>query len=201
MTCDNAAVQESLPLRVHDVALSAGEVRLRPMTEDDWDVVMTWNNDPDVLYYSEGDNVTSWRLEDLQRVFRTISQAAFIFLVEFQGRVVGECWLQEMNLDWIRTRFANENLWRIDLALAKECWGHGIGTRAVGLLSDFGFGPRVGADAIVAAAIAGDNIASQRCFAKNGFRLFETRPRPPGAKSREEYYFRVTASEHSKRRP
>jgi RimJ/RimL family protein N-acetyltransferase len=162
---------------------------------------MTWNNDPDVLYYSEGDNVTAWQLEDLQRVFRTISQAAFIFLVEFQGRVVGECWLQEMNLDWIRTRFANGNLWRIDLALAKESWGRGIGTRAVGLLCKFGFGPRVGAERIVAASVADDNAASQRCFEKNGFQLFEKRLRQPGAKSREELYLMLTASEPSKRIP
>jgi RimJ/RimL family protein N-acetyltransferase len=171
------------------------------MTEDDWDAVMTWNNDPDVLYYSEGDNVTGWRLEDLQRIFRTISQTAYIFLVEFQGRVVGECWLQEMNLDWVRARFDGEALWRIDLALAKASWGRGIGTSAVGLLCDFGFGPRVGADGIVAAAVADDNVASQRCFGKNGFQLFEKRPRPPGAKSREEYYLMLTAREHSKRRP
>jgi RimJ/RimL family protein N-acetyltransferase len=145
--------------------------------------------------------VTGWRLEDLQRVFRTISRAAYIFLVEFRGRVVGECWLQEMNLDWLRARFEDEEFWRIDLALAKESWGRGIGTGAVGLLCEFGFGPRVGAERIVAASVADDNVASQRCFEKNGFQLFEKRLRQPGAKSREELYLMLTASEPSKRIP
>lgn len=156
------------------------------MTEDDWEVVMTWNNDPDVLYYSEGDNVTGWRLEDLQQVFRTISQAAYIFLVEFHGRVVGECWLQEMNLDWIRARFEDEELWRIDLALAKESWGRGIGTRAVGMLCEFGFGPRVGAERIVAASVATTtspaSAASKRTDS-NSSRSDKGRPAPSPGRS------------------
>jgi hypothetical protein len=36
------------------------------MSEVDWDVVMTWNNDPEVLHFSEGGEVTGWLLEDLQ---------------------------------------------------------------------------------------------------------------------------------------
>ncbi len=40
-------------LRTHDIHLSDGPLHLRPMTEDDWDTLLPWNNDPEVLYYIE----------------------------------------------------------------------------------------------------------------------------------------------------
>jgi len=27
------------------------------MTEEDWEILLKWNSDPEVLYYSEGENV------------------------------------------------------------------------------------------------------------------------------------------------
>src|SRR5437773_10285833 len=101
------------------------------MTEDDWPLLYAWNNDPEVLYYSEGGDVTSRSLEDVQRIYRTISQAAFCFVMEVDGRPIGECWLQEMNLQSISNQFPGRDLRRIDLAIADAAlWGHGYGTRA-----------------------------------------------------------------------
>ena len=35
---------------------------LRPMTGNDWDVLLKWNSDPEVLYFSEGGDVASYNL-------------------------------------------------------------------------------------------------------------------------------------------
>ena len=50
--CDRPASPRLL--RAHEVHLAPGAICLRPMTEDDWDVLLPWNSDPEVLYYCEG---------------------------------------------------------------------------------------------------------------------------------------------------
>jgi RimJ/RimL family protein N-acetyltransferase len=56
-------VQHEITLR--NVSPSGENIKLRPMTEDDWDVLLKWNSDPEVLYYSEGNDVTSYNLEEI----------------------------------------------------------------------------------------------------------------------------------------
>ena len=74
-------------LREHSVVLQ-GEthegvaVRLRPMTESDWDVLVKWNNDPKVLYYAEGDEVDSRSIDEVQDIYRSTSRRAFCFIIE-----------------------------------------------------------------------------------------------------------------------
>ena len=51
-----------MQLKVHNYRLkgktASGEtVVLRPMTESDWPLLVKWNNDSDVLYYSEAEEV------------------------------------------------------------------------------------------------------------------------------------------------
>ena len=57
-----------------------------------------WNNDHEVLYWSEGDAVDSLSLEDVQRIYRGMSPTAFMLIGEHEGKPMAECWLQEMNL-------------------------------------------------------------------------------------------------------
>ena len=52
-----------MKLREHEIVLRGEKVFLRPMTEDDWDILLKWNSDPDVLYFSESADVTSHSLE------------------------------------------------------------------------------------------------------------------------------------------
>ncbi len=53
-----------LKLREHAVTLQGKRVVLRPMTEDDWDLIVRWNEDAEVLYCVEGDDVSSRTAED-----------------------------------------------------------------------------------------------------------------------------------------
>jgi RimJ/RimL family protein N-acetyltransferase len=179
-------------LRQHQVCLVDSDLRLRPMGEQDWDLLLRWNNDPEVLYFVEDDDITSWSLEDMQEMYRGVSQQAYVFVIEVEGRPVGECWLQEMNLQHIAERFAGEDVRRIDLMIGeKEMWGHGYGTRTIGLLVRFAF-EQEGADLIYEPGIGGHNPRSRRAFERNGFTLDHARPLPPGAKADQAFELVLT---------
>jgi len=132
-------------LKQHSVTLDGKTVRgiqvkLRPMTENDWTVLEKWNNDPEVLYYSDGDNVTSTSPEKVRHIYRSISQNAYCFMIEADGKLVGECWLQKMNLERVLKLYPGLDCRRIDLMIGeKEYWSQGIGTETIRLLTEFGF--------------------------------------------------------------
>src|SRR4051812_2162220 len=92
-------------LRVHDVTLTGNRVVLRPMTERDWPLIEAINNDPAVGYFSEDDEWTPYTLQTLQRIYRSISQNALVFVIEHQHEAIGECWLQHMNVQRILDEF------------------------------------------------------------------------------------------------
>ena len=175
-------------LRQHDVRLSDGPLILRPMTEGDWDILLKWNNDPEVLYYCEGANVTSRPLAEVQEIYRGVSQHAFTFVSELDGRPIGECWLQKMNLERILSRYPKKmDLRRIDLAIGeKEFWDQGWGTRIIALLIQFGF-QECNADAIFGCDVGDYNPRSRRAFEKNGYVIDQMILQEPGQKSKEVY--------------
>ena len=157
-------------LREHSVVLK-GRTVLRPMTENDWDVLLRWNSDPEVLYYSEGDDVSSYSLEDIQGMYRGVSQSAYCFVIELDGRPIGECWLQQMNLERILQKHPREDCRRIDLMIGeKELWGRGIGTDVIRTLTRFGF-DLDGAGAIFGCGTSDYNPRSLRAFQKAGYRI------------------------------
>ena len=179
-------------LSQHDVCLVSGGVRLRPMTEEDWTILLRWYSDPDVLYYCEGDDVQAYSLEDIQGMYRTVSQTALCFIIEHEGRPVGECWLQHMNLDWVRDAFQGQECWRVDIMLGeKGLWGRGVGSTAIRLLSRYAF-EADGADIVFACGIADYNPRSQRAFARNGFAVWRVVPEPPGRKAATTAYLMLS---------
>ncbi len=185
-------------LREHDVHLSDGPLSLRPMTEGDWDVLLAWNNDPDVLYYSEGGNITSWSLPDMQEMYRGVSQQAFVFMAELHGRPIAECWLQRMNLERVTSRYPVLDVRRIDLTIGeKERWGKGWGTRIIRLLTRFAF-ERCGVDLLYEPEIADYNPRSRRALEKNGFTVDQVIPQPEGLKARVGYDMILTRAQYER---
>ena len=181
-------------LRTHRVTLRSGPVTLRPLTEDDWDFVVGWWNDPEIASDADS-NEGPYSLRQVQKIMRAISSHAFCFVVEFGGRPVGECWLQEMNLDRILRRHPGLDCRRIDIEIEKAYWGRGIGTAAIRLLVSFGF-EREGADAIFAMDVAGDNPRSRRAFEKAGFELFAAVPQPAGARAKVNHDLVIWSKRH-----
>ncbi len=168
-------------LRTHDVTLQAGAVVLRPLTEADWDLVVGWWNDPDIAYYADS-NEGQYSLAQVQEIVRGISRSAYCFVIEFEDRPVGECWLQEMNVERVLRRYPGLDCRRIDIEIEKAFWGRGIGTAAIRLLVEFGFETE-GADAVFAMDVASDNPGSRQAFEKAGFELYDTVEQPAGARA------------------
>src|SRR3972149_2802081 len=156
-------------LREHIIRLSEGAVTRRPLTESDWSMLMLWAADPQVLHFSEGDDVTTRSLEETQAIFRHVSQDAFCFLIERNGEPVGDCWLQRLNLERLKERFPGRDSRRIDLELAAHVWGQGIGGAAVRALTRFAFDTER-ADIVFACDIGDHNPRSRRMFECEGFR-------------------------------
>ena len=167
-------------LRTHEVTLWSGMVALRPLTEDDWGLVVGWWNDPEIAAYSDS-NEGPYSLGQVQKIMRGLSRCAYCFVIEFEGRPLGECWLQEMNLERVLRRNPGLDCRRIDIEIEKAYWGRGIGTAAIRMLTEFGFETEE-ADAIFAIDVAGDNPRSRKAFEKAGFELYDTVSKTAGAR-------------------
>lgn len=174
-------------IREHRVVLHGPRVTLRPLSELDWDTLLRWNQDAEVLYFADGDNVLSWSLEQIHDIYRSTSQNAFTFMMEFEGRPIGECWLQRMNLPRLLATYPGEDVRRIDLMIGeKELWGKGLGSEVIGLLTEFGFRTER-CDRIFACGVADHNPRSMAAFRKCGYELTGVVAEPPGAKAHFSY--------------
>jgi len=162
-------------LREHDITLTQGDIVLRPLTEDDWDMLLKWNSDAEVLYYAAGGEVTGSSLDDVQNLYRSVSQAGICFITEVDGKPIGDGWLQCMNLQRIIDQFPDKDLRRIDLVIGeKDYRNKGIGSEVIGMLTRFGFEAEH-ADAIFG-IVNGHNPRSRRAFEKNGYTLYQELP-------------------------
>ncbi len=187
-----------MELRRHAIRLEGQHITLRPMTEADWDVLLVWNNDADMLYFVEGDEVSGRSLEEVQAIYRHISRQAFCFIIESEGKPIGECWLQQLNLDRIRLHFPQADCRRIDLMIGdKACWGRGLGTEVVGLLTVFAFGQEQ-ADFVFGCDVADYSFASQKVFQKVGYSLHGCIPQEAGAKARKCFDFILSRADFEK---
>jgi RimJ/RimL family protein N-acetyltransferase len=154
------------------------------MAENDWDILLKWNRDPEVLYFAEGDDVNSYTLEQVQQIYRGVSQKAFCFMIEVGGRTIGECWLQQMNLERILRKYPGIDCRRIDLMIGEKAfWGQGLGTEVIRLLTAFAF-EEEGADLVLGCDVADYNRASLKAFQKAGYQMDAKIEQPPDGKAR-----------------
>ncbi len=178
----------------HDIVLGDDKLKLRPIRETDWRLIYKWRNDPEVLYYSDGPECQGHDLEGIKNdVFEAGSRSRYCFVMEVDGEVIGECWLQKMNLERILKEYSTKNCRRIDLTIGeKQYWGKGNDTRAIRMLTDFGFSIEK-VDMIFGCDIADYNPRSLRAFQKNGYQIHAEILRPDSGVdydvclSREEY--------------
>lgn len=174
-------------LREHAITLRRERVVLRPMTEDDWGILLKWNSDPEVLYYVEENDISSHTAEQVQRIYRTVSQNAFCFITEYESKPIGECWLQRMNLERILKRYHGSDCRRIDLMIGDTTlWGLGLGTDVIGILTRFGF-ENERADYIFGCDIADYNPRSVKTFETNGFQIDQQLSVTHGTKGKSKY--------------
>jgi len=162
------------------------------MTEEDWPILERWNSDPEILYYCEIDDVSHRTPDEVRQIYRGVSQAAFCFIIELDERPIGECWLQEMNIERVLRQYPHMDCRRIDLMIGeKELWGQGIGTQTIRLLTEFAFLTE-GVDIIYEPGIADYNHRSRRAFQRVGYEIMGKRRGKPGGKA--EYLYDLALS-------
>jgi aminoglycoside 6'-N-acetyltransferase len=180
-------------LREHKVTLQGERVCLRPMTEDDWGIVAKWETDPEIIRWADTSRVASRTAEEVRRIFRKVSQHAYCFIIELDGKPIGDGWLQEMNLERILKEYPKMDCRRIDLAIGeKELWGRGLGADIIRTLTRFAL-EQEKADLIF--AIIGDyNERSQWAFMKSGYSLVMKLEEPPPSQTKLSYVFSIDKS-------
>ena len=192
--------QRIMKIREHTISLHGEKTSLRPLTEKDWDILIKWNSDPEVLYYAEGENITSRDLPDIQNLYREESQTALCFMAEIDHAPIGECWLQQMNLISICTKYPGMDCRRIDMLIGeKQYWGNGFGTELIGMLTRFGFDTEK-ADFLFGCDIGDYNPRSMKVFKKNGYRLENKIEQPYGCKARFVYDLVLSKEEYRQRK-
>jgi aminoglycoside 6'-N-acetyltransferase len=179
-------------IKKHDFVLDGisprdARIRLRPMTDADLKLLYQWNNDPEVLYYAEGDDINAYSLDEIKQLYSSVCSQAYCFIIEADGVPIGECWLQEMNLPRVLEKYPQLDVRRIDLLIGeKEWWNQGIGTTVIRLLTEFGF-RQVNADLIYEPDVADYNLRSRKAFQKAGFETVGMQTAEPGDKAK--YWF------------
>lgn len=120
-----------------------------------------WMNDPEINRYLESRHDTL-TLADCQKFVEDRLADAWLFgiFVKDGGRHVGNIKLGSINRLYQRGDVGY-------LIGDRSCWGQGIATEAVGLVTRFGFG-QLGLHRIEAGCYA-DNLASLRVLMKSGY--------------------------------
>jgi RimJ/RimL family protein N-acetyltransferase len=184
-------------LNTHNYRLTGERVVLRPITEDDWQIIEVWETDPEVIYWADSDPKETRTIEEVQYIFRSVSQNAYCFIVEVENVPIGSCWLQHMNIGEILKKYLDQSCWRIDLALGKESWGQGFGTDIIHTLTQFAF-EHEKAD-IVFGGVSDYNERSQRTFIKAGYQPVMKLEDPPGSKAQYTYWHAISRKDWAKK--
>lgn len=188
-------------IKSHNTTLRGGtrnHIILKPLTDEHLPLLYKWCADPDVLYWTEGgvDIIRSYDCDTVHKIYGSVSQHAFCFLVEVDGIPVGECWLQKMNLQNILNMYANSvDVRRIDMAIGeKQYWGKGIGSQFIPILLGFAFNDE---HVDVLHCLCEDyNVRCCRVWEKNGFTLILSEVLPLPQKGKHQYHFRLTKEEY-----
>lgn len=190
-------------IKTHDITLIGGneqyKIILRPLSDEHLSYLYKWNSDPGVLYWTEGEDVECYMPDVVHQIYGGISQNNFCFVVEVNDKIIGECWLQKMNLPEVKKMYAADtDVRRIDMSIGeKSYWGKGIGTLFIGMLVKYAFECE---HVDVLHCFCEDyNIRSKRVWEKNGFQLILTEEIPQPHKGKLQYHWRLTKDEFFRR--
>lgn len=192
-------------IKTHDITLYGGNdeynIVLKPLCDDHLSYLYKWNTDPEVLYWTESDDVTeSYDTDTVHEIYGGVSQNAMCFLVEANGKPISECWLQKMNILDVTAMYPKTlDVHRIDMSIGeKEYWNKGIGGTFIRMLVDFAF---CGEHVDVLHCFCEDyNKRSQRMWQKNGFSLILTEDHPQSQKGKQKYHFTLTRQQYIENR-
>ena len=68
-------------------------IRLKPLNGEHLPLLYKWNSDPEVTFWCEScDGVNDE--ETVRDIYSYVSPIAYCFLLEVDGKPIGDCWLQ-----------------------------------------------------------------------------------------------------------
>ena len=151
---------------------------LRPFTTADIPVWAAWFNDPSVTeHMNKGAFPVAEhaQLEFFQNLSSSRTDTQLGIVLKEDNLLIGTIGIHK--IDWIHRHGA------ISIVLgAKQCWGRGLATEAVGLIVRHAF-TKLNLHRLTA-GMWGSNMGSRACFEKNGFTLEGT--------LRESFFYRDT---------
>lgn len=157
-------------IKQHNLHLWGKKILLRPFTDADIHIAWRWNQDAEVLYYTEGDEVTGRTLEDLKGIYRSMSQQGYLFIIETEdGKPIGEVCLQWMNLERADVK-PGQKVMRMPIMIGeKSHWRKGCGKDAISTLMRYAF-LELKIDRLCAMGISSFNKRCLNMFSSLGFR-------------------------------
>lgn len=191
-------------IKTHDITLYGGtdtyKIVLKPLSDEHLPLLYKWNSDPEVVYWSDTGNAEVFSEDDIRGIYGSASENAFCFIAEVDGKIIGDFWLQKMNIPEISAKYPKLDVRRIEATIGeKTMWGKGIGTSILGMLVDFAFYCE---HVDILYCFAADyNIRSQRTLLKQGFTLIDKeKSSEDSLRAREEYHYVLTQQEFIDRR-
>jgi RimJ/RimL family protein N-acetyltransferase len=157
-------------IKQHTLRLRGKRVLLRPFTGEDIHTTLPWNQDAEVLYYAEGDEVTERTLEEVKDIYHSMSQQGYLFIIEAEdGKPIGEVCLQWMNLERANVK-SGEKVMRIPIMIGeKSYWGKGYGKDVISTLMRYAF-MELKIDRFCAMGVASFNERALGMFSSLGLR-------------------------------
>lgn len=188
-------------IKSHNIILQGGNdeyrIKLLPLSDEHIPLLCKWNTDPEVMYFTDGGYIPKDVSSYVQRKYGGMSQNNLCFAVEVNGEVVGECWLQKMNVPAVIEMYPEgADIRRIDMSIGEKAyWGKGIGTMFIGMLIKYAFECE---HVDVMHCFCEDyNIRSRRVWEKNGFKLVFTEELSESSIGKFEYHWRLTRDEYT----
>ena len=157
-------------IKQHALRLRGKKVLLRPFTDADIYTALSWNQNSEVLYYAEGDEVPERTLEEIKDIYHSMSQQGYLFIIEAEdSRPIGEVCLQLMNLERANVK-PGEKVMRTPIMIGeKSYWGKGYGKDVISTLMRYAF-MELNIDRFCAIGVASFNRRALGMFSSLGLR-------------------------------
>jgi len=186
-------------IKTHEVnlygKLKGITIRLTPLNDKHLPLLYKWNSDPEVTFWCESIDGANDE-ETVRDIYSYVSPIAYCFLIEIDNKPIGDCWLENMNVQEVIDMYPNLNVKRIDLMIGeKEWWGKGIGSALIGMLTDFAF-EHDNVDVLHIPCIFDYNIRSQKAFIKNGYKFIKASDVKDNKKMKQEFHYALRKEDY-----
>ena len=143
-------------MSLHDQSIIvSSDLRLRPLTEEDYQLALEWYSNDNILWYSEN-RKEPYKLEDIQRMYQYLNKKGQVYVIEYkedQWEPIGDVTLAEDTMPMV---------------IIPKYQGKGIGSIIIKRLIDEA--KRLGYKKLALSGIYLYNIPSQKMYGKCGFR-------------------------------